>query len=371
MRQLLLFACVPLAFAACDGSSSSLDGVSGTDGDGGVVHGGNATDGGSSQGGGEGGITPLVDGGCSGGQVACGGGCVNTQTDNANCGICGHACTTGFACAAGACASSATCPAPTGAPADATKALTESNALRAKIGSPCAVIAPALDTSATKHCAYYKANAGQAMCISNPHVEVMTCTQFVAAQFYDRMAAAGYGGQPASEDMAFVGDPQQAVGQWIDSVWHRPPLLSPWVRDFGYGSATGCDTADFGVGAGTPDTVVATYPYDGQTSVPTKFSGAEGPTPPAPPTGFPSGYPIHVFLKNGAITVHTLTLDGDTTAIPHVFFGPNDPQSMGFLRDAYVMYAHKPLTPGKRYRVHVTGTQGAKPVTLDWTFTTQ
>ncbi len=35
------------------------------------------------------------------------------------------------------------------------------------------------------------------------------------------------------------------------------------------------------------------------------------------------------------------------------------------------MYANKPLTPGKKYRVHVEATQGAAPVKLDWAFTTQ
>jgi len=343
---ILALACAPLFYvAACDSDSGSLAGANNS-GDGGVTHGGTTGEGGTSPGD-EGGVTPLVDGGCSGGDIACGGGCVNAQSDNANCGICGHACTTGFSCMGGACISSQTCPAPTGAPADATKALTESNDIRAKIGSPCATNVATLDTSATKHCAYYKANAAMSQCVSNAHVEVMSCTMYVGAQFYDRMASAGYNSQPAAEDMAFVGDPQAAVGEWVDSVWHRPPLLSPWVRDFGYGSATGCDTADFGVGASSPDTALAVYPYDGQTAVPTSFSGNEGPTPPAPPGGFPSGYPIHVFTK-GTISVHTLTLDGDSTAIPHVFFGPNDPQSMGFLRDAYVMYANKPLTPGKK-----------------------
>ncbi len=367
MRKLLPFAAVALVVVACDSESGSLDGTHAGGGDGGTTHSGVTPEAGTA--GGEGGTTPLLDGGgCDNGKTPCGGACVSTQTDGANCGICGHACKMGFSCSAGSCVSGQACPAPTGAPADATTAITIANGIRAKIGSPCSVIAPALDTSATKHCTYYKANAGMGACVSNPHVEVMACTQYVGAQFYDRMAVAGYNGQPASEDMAFVGDPTQAVGQWVDSVWHRPPLLSPWVRDFGYGSAAGCDTADFGVGASAPTNTVANYPYDGQTGVPTSFSGNEGPTPPAPPTGFPSGYPITVFLMGATITAHTLTLDGDAALIGHVWIGPADSQ---FLRDAYVMYANKPLTPGKKYRVHVEATQGAAPVKLDWAFTTQ
>src|SRR5262249_29626800 len=142
------------------------------------------------------------------------------------------------------------------------------------------------------HCAYYDANQSSGgSCIANPHVEVSGCSMYVGANFWDRMMAAGYTGSPAFEDMAFMGDGAGAVQQWIDSIWHRTPILSPWVREIGYGNAPGCDTMDFGVGLPTPNDVVATYPYAGQTGVPVDFDGRfEGPPPPAPPTGWPSGY---------------------------------------------------------------------------------
>ena len=44
---------------------------------------------------------------CQAGQTYCGTGCINTQTDNANCGACGVACGPGQACSQGMCA--ATC----------------------------------------------------------------------------------------------------------------------------------------------------------------------------------------------------------------------------------------------------------------------
>jgi len=46
-------------------------------------------------------------GACAAGTTLCGNRCINLQTDNANCGVCGTTCTGGSACTAGACA----CPA--------------------------------------------------------------------------------------------------------------------------------------------------------------------------------------------------------------------------------------------------------------------
>ena len=48
---------------------------------------------------------------CSDGLTDCGGGCVNTHTDEANCGSCGTGCATTQVCQAGSCFPQSTCPA--------------------------------------------------------------------------------------------------------------------------------------------------------------------------------------------------------------------------------------------------------------------
>ena len=59
---------------------------------------------------------------------------------------------------------------------------------------------------------------------------------------------------PSFENMHFLGRGAGAVQGWIDSVWHRTPVLSPWIGDQGYGRASGCDTMDYGGGStGAPD----------------------------------------------------------------------------------------------------------------------
>ncbi len=257
------------------------------------------------------------------------------------------------------------CPAPpAGASTAALDAHAAVEAARVGAGSPCATMVTELNLSAAKHCAYYAANTKQPTCIANPHVEVSSCASFFAAAYDQRMKAAGYAGSPSSEDMHFLGAGKAAVQGWLDTIYHRYPILDPWTRDFGYGNATGCDTMDFGAGAATPSSTVAVYPYDGQTGVPTSFGGAETPAPPMPPGGWPAGYPISVFYK-GTLAKWTVTQDGATTALP-----TQSPAKLGYQGNATFFYTDKPLSPKTKYLVHVEGNNGAA-FSRDWSFTTQ
>jgi len=85
-----------------------------------------------------------------------------------------------------------------------------------------------------------------------------------------------------------------AVKTFIDSVYHRTPVLSPWYRT--WATAAGL--------AAIPLILARSHdgqdrdgvlPYDGQIDVPLSFNGATKPNPPAPSTGWPSGYPITLY----------------------------------------------------------------------------
>jgi hypothetical protein len=229
-----------------------------------------------------------------------------------------------------------------------------------------------LDTSAAAHCAYYAANVGDNACVGDAHREVSGCAQFYATSFSAREVKAGYTGSPAFEVMAFGAVGDRAVDVWVDSVWHRTPVLSPWVRDLGYGDTTGCATIDFGVGAPASSSIIATWPADGQAGVPVSFDGSrEGPEPPPPDPsamdhGWPSGYPITIFTRS-QLTEHALSRDGDPTPIAGHFFGHDDPAAQGLLDSAYVLYADEPLAAGTTYHVHVGGPGGS----IDFSFTTR
>jgi hypothetical protein len=129
---------------------------------------------------------------------------------------------------------------------------------------------------------------------------------------------------------------------------------------------------DFGIGASTPATVTAMYPYPGQSGLSTTFDGSsEGPPPPLPPGGkWPSGYPITVFLRGAmTATVHTITVLGSTTPIAHTIISPGDAAAMGLLTDEFILYTD-PMTSATHYHVHVEATGSGGAATFDWVFTT-
>jgi hypothetical protein len=264
-----------------------------------------------------------------------------------------------------------TCPMPPdGTPDASITALNTENTLRLAMGLDCAAIAPTLVKSAQAHCDYYTQNQGDDMCEApSPHDEIEGCPGFTGEGLGERFKAAGYmlsGG--GSECMAFIDDPERAVMTFVNSVYHRTPILDPWMRDFGYGHSDGCDTIDFGTGTKSDKAKTAVYPYQGQTGVPTSFDGSrEGPEPPEPPTGWPSGLPITVYAQNFTVESHVITLDGSTDPIAHQWLDEDDPTLPSY---AKFLYTDAPMMANTTYHVVVTGTLSGTAKTFDWTFTT-
>lgn len=254
-------------------------------------------------------------------------------------------------------------------------ALNYLNSIRIPAGAGCVKMIAEINKAAENHCKYYVDPANEGMCTANAHNEVMGCAGFTGTGPGQRMAAAGYMARGGGEVMAFVNNPKNAIDTWVNSVWHRIPLLDPWTGDMGYGSsntAEGCDTIDFGNSAmGVPATTVLVYPYDGQLNVPTAFNGQyEGPMPPAPPSGWPSASPITLYARMLNITEHVLTKDGDTTPIEHTWITGSDPMWGNYLRTSVFMYAHMPFAANTKYRVTMKGSSQAGPLDKTWTFTT-
>ena len=262
------------------------------------------------------------------------------------------------------------CPMPPdGTPDTAIVALNTENTLRLAMGLGCAAIAPPLVQSAQAHCDYYTQNQGSMCEADSPHDEIENCPGFTGTGLGQRIKAAGYMlSGSASECMAFLDDPERSVMTFVNSVYHRTPILDPWMRDFGYGHSDGCDTIDFGTGTKSDKTVTAVYPYPGQTGIPTSFDGSrEGPEPPMPASGWPSGFPVTVYAQSFTVESHVITVDGMADPLPHQWLDDDDPTLPSY---AKFLYTDAPMMANTTYHVTITGTLSGAAKTFDWTFTT-
>lgn len=269
------------------------------------------------------------------------------------------------------------CPTPPAGTSDkAVQAWMAVNQTRLAAGAGCMNSVAALVTSAQAHCDYKVANASNPTCIADAHGEMASCTGFTGADVQSREVAAGYPKALAYTEVAttFGNNPIMAVPSWIDTVWHRIPLLDPWTTDMGYGGAAACDVIDIGRGmSSAPADAVVVYPYDGQINVPPAFSGSEGPAPPPPPSGWPSAYPVSIYAKGISVTQHVLTKDGDTTPIDHLWLDAQSPQVSaglkGYFTDTAFLYG-APFDLNTKYRVKIVGTHTGGALNKEWTFTT-
>lgn len=263
-------------------------------------------------------------------------------------------------------------PAPEGSDPEAVAAYERMNAYRKAAGLGCTDFSQEIAKAAKDHCDYYTANAKQSMCIANPHREVEGCSKFRGEKMSARLKAASYEGQSAYEDMTYVGKGSRAVDLWVDSVWHRIPILSPWVRDAGYGRSGACDTMDFSwARSPSEDTPLVMYPYDGQVDVSRSWNGAtESPALPVPKSGWPSGYPIMLYAAGLKVDTHSL-LDEDGKPVDHVFLAPGDKETYGILLNEFAMYATKPLKKRTTYRIVIAGKRGSTSVSVESSFTTR
>jgi hypothetical protein len=267
-------------------------------------------------------------------------------------------------------------PPPDGASPAEIAALNVVNDLREAAGAPCVTLDLTISKAASAHCAYYAMNRDtRPECTVNPHYQVAGCPGFTGTTPVERMRAAGFSASGGGEVMAFLNDPVRSVQMWVDSVWHRIPILDPATSVLGYGSADECDTIDFGPAMRSDGLGLVAYPYAGQIGVTTVFDGRnEGPMPPAPTTGWPSANPISLYGQQLEVTEHLLFIDGDPTPIEHTWLDPKSPilpvDQQRLLRNVVFMYANQPYLPNTTYRVKIAGTYAGGMLAKDWTFTT-
>jgi Tfp pilus assembly protein PilF/uncharacterized protein YkwD len=179
----------------------------------------------------------------------------------------------------------------------------------------------------------------------------------------------GYPPRSMAEVITHRSEPAGAVADWIDSVYHRFPLLRADLVELGYGDAylgpLTVQVMDMSYRERVTGRVIL-YPAANQVSVPVAFNGNEIPDP-APNASYPIGYPVTAtFDRNAAVTVGAFHLrDPAGTDLPGISLPPSAETENSF---AYM--ANVPLKAGTTYTADLTYTLNGKAGHSVWKFTT-
>lgn len=255
--------------------------------------------------------------------------------------------------------------------ADAESALAQVNAVRARAGLAAVKLDDRLDAVAAAHSYYWLFNqARPSQKGLGIHTETPGTPGFSGATVYERGTQFGWHDGPMGEDITHRGSPVAAVTDWVDSVYHRFPILRPDLRVIGFADADMAglpiEDMEFGFAPSSVGARPVVYPADGQANVPASFDDNELPDP--VPTGGPrvTGYPITVtFDRYSSVQVSSFTLSGPRGPVGYVFTlppGDSTENSASLLPGA-------PLVAGAKYTVHIVATVDGADYNRTWSFT--
>ncbi|MHB1343851.1 MAG: CAP and S-layer homology domain-containing protein, partial [Thermoleophilia bacterium] len=261
--------------------------------------------------------------------------------------------------------------------------LAEINAVRAEVGEPPVASHAALEISAQNHADYLLANT-DLWGIDSAHEERPDRPGYTAADSYLRAQLAGFPHWKVAEVVvsSFGGsvfEAEEVVKMWLDAPLHRRALLERSVASVGFGYGSDGYHRAYVLDVGHVDPYeyyplqVQPYPADGQTDVPTSWSGNENPQPfPELEGYYPSGYPITVFPVWGGREYVSSSLSvrraSDGVAVPVV-----RSTVPGF---NYAFAPRSPLEAGTEYSATFTYTAANEnggiqtSGVLTWSFTT-
>ena len=205
------------------------------------------------------------------------------------------------------------------------------------------------------------------------HKEVSGSPGFTGFSMRERATTFGYPQGSMAEDITHRGDPAGAIQDWVDSVYHRFPIMRPDLDAIGFGSATGgglpIEVMDMGYRNDLGDQAEqVAYPADGQTGVPAAFVGNELPDPVPPGGSYPVGYPITVnYNPYVDVRIQDWRL---TDAAGNQVAAYTLPPSRAD-ENVYTILPKEPLKKGMTYRVHVRAIIQGTSVSKDWRFATE
>ena len=255
--------------------------------------------------------------------------------------------------------------------ADRKAAVGRLNAVRSTLALAPVSEDASLVEAAQAHAYFYMFNASQPQVTgATISAEDPSLPGFVGAQPLDRDRHFGYTGGRSEEVVTQVLTPSSSVSDWVDSVFHRYPLLDHETAAVGFGEARMgvLSIAVMDVGShqpGTGDAIV--YPAADQKNVPATFADNELPDPLPQGAAKPAGYPITLELggaqKLAVTTGHLLAPDGQE--VPSYTLAPGSQITAA----QWSLVPHSPLQPGATYTAEVIGTVDGKDFSKRWSFT--
>ena len=237
------------------------------------------------------------------------------------------------------------------------------NQLRFAIGAPTISADARVVAAAQNHANYNSANRIVG------HYETAGNAYYTGYAPRDRVIAAGLTTAFVSEVATSYGGALIGVQQLWDAPYHRLGMMHPNATSTGWGhsdlvgSATVADiTYDFGFRA--VDFVRS--PANGQTNIPTSWSGNESPSPLPAGATTPVGYPIMV-VYSGAQRVDMRAAEvvaPDGTRLP-IYYAPQQ-----FESDYQVIIPQRPLAANTTYHVRFDINVNGVMATNQWDFST-
>jgi len=194
---------------------------------------------------------------------------------------------------------------------------------------------------------------------------------FTGETVLNRAQHFGYPTHSMAEDITHRGLADAAVRDWINSVFHRIPILRADLLEVGYG--------DIRVGpldvqvldmafrdSGSPGMVVF-YPAANQQDVPPAFLGNEVPDP-APGAEYPVGYPITAtFDRRATASVQSFHLrDPSGADLPGITLMPSSETE-----NAFAFLAKEPLQTNTSYAAEIAYTINGVASQRTWRFRTR
>jgi|GEM_PF-1404216 len=271
----------------------------------------------------------------------------------------------------------------TNAPGEATldEAVEHLADVRATLGLPPVEAIGTLSAAAQAHAEYIAAHQDYHKDNGvSPHREVEGLPGFTGVAPRDRVDFAGYGGLLIGEVIGYQPKPIGTMEAWLESLYHRLPLIRREAVEVGVGGAIGDGITAHVVEVGTDSEAFAAassgtyplvaYPPNGAIDVSPSWSGLEAPQPVPPPAGYPSGPVLTLSATSGRIAVETAevrAIGGQPVAVT-LLTSDNDEHLQD--RDVAVI-PHAPLEPSTRYELAVTGKWQGKTFAWTSTFTTR